>query len=81
MYLRGFGTSKDPDKAMPLLEKGCNAKEANFNACFNLGIQYLNGYDGLQADLPRAEGFMRKACAGDVRMACDKLRDGKLSAH
>ena len=66
-YLSGRGAPKDIQRALTLLEKGCDAGDTF--GCYNLGTVYDGGTD-VPADEKRAITYYQRACnLGDAE-AC-----------
>ena len=68
--LIGKGAPKDVERALTLLEKGCDAGDTF--GCYNLGTIYDNG-DDVKQDKARAITYYKKACAGGDADACRRL--------
>lgn len=70
MYLHGAGVKKDENKAFYYMEKAVQAQ--NIKACYFLGEFYEFGI-GCQRDMDKALEMYKKAAAGGVKKAEEKV--------
>jgi TPR repeat protein len=70
-YLMGRGTAKDGAKALEIQQKACTKKDAI--SCMGVGAIYLNGLGGVAKDAEKAKPFLKQACDGGMKTACQKL--------
>lgn len=71
VFGRGKRALRDLQRGRELLEKGCAANDAF--GCFNLGVLYEFGGEGVAADRARAATHYRRACDMGDTEACERL--------
>jgi len=67
-YAGGNGIKQNYKKAIELLSKACNMKEAI--GCYNLGSLYING-QGIRQNKKVAKEYFGKACDLGDQDGCD----------
>ena len=72
LYLEGQGVKKDYKKANELFLKACEANYAR--SCYNLGVSYANGQDGVELDYKKASELYSKACDMGLKQGCDNYK-------
>ena len=61
---------KDHPRALELWTKSCALDD--FESCYALGAVYEAG-EGVPKDAARAVDFLKKACDGGFKQACERL--------
>jgi uncharacterized protein len=64
---------KDENRALSMLHRSCD--DGEFESCFYLGKQYLNGMNGVASNRSpvKAEDTLKKACDGGHAPSCRLL--------
>ena len=70
IYFAPTGGTRDVARAMNALDRACVLKAPS--ACADLGVILQEG-DGVAADPEKGRDYLKKACDGGLRPACDRL--------